>query len=46
MPAKPAGVTIVTDLDRKSFETMTGGIHAKAQRGPATRPIERIRKVE
>ena len=23
------------DLDRKSFETMTGGIHAKAQRDPA-----------
>ena len=45
--AKAAGVTIVTDFDRKPFEAAMAGIYAKAQRDPATAElIERIRKVE
>jgi tripartite ATP-independent transporter DctP family solute receptor len=45
--AETAGVTIVTDFDRKPFETAMAGIYAKAQRDPtAARLIERIRKVE
>jgi tripartite ATP-independent transporter DctP family solute receptor len=45
--AETAGVTIVTDFDRKPFETAMSGIYAKAQRDPAAaRLIERIRKVE
>jgi TRAP-type C4-dicarboxylate transport system substrate-binding protein len=42
-----AGVTIVTDFDRKPFEAAMAGIYAKAERDPATAElIERIRKVE
>ncbi len=42
-----AGVTIVTDFDRKPFEAAMAGIYAEAQRDPATAElIERIRKVE
>jgi TRAP-type C4-dicarboxylate transport system substrate-binding protein len=45
--AEAAGVTIVTDFDRKPFETAMADIYAKAQRDPtAARLIERIRKVE
>lgn len=45
--AEAAGVTIVTELDRRPFEAAMAGIYAKAQRDPATaRLIERIRKVE
>jgi tripartite ATP-independent transporter DctP family solute receptor len=45
--AEAAGVTIVTDFDRKPFETAMAGIYAKAQRDPtAAKLIERIRKVE
>jgi tripartite ATP-independent transporter DctP family solute receptor len=45
--AEAAGVTIVTDFDRKPFETAMAGIYAKVQRDPAAaRLIERIRKVE
>jgi tripartite ATP-independent transporter DctP family solute receptor len=45
--AKSAGVTIVTDLDRKPFEDAMEGIYAKARQDPAaTALIERIRKVE
>jgi tripartite ATP-independent transporter DctP family solute receptor len=45
--AEAAGVTIVTDFDRKPFETAMAGIYAKAQRNPAAaKLIERIRKVE
>ena len=45
--AKAAGVTIVTDIDRKPFEAAMAGIYAKAQRDPAAAElIERIRKVE
>lgn len=45
--AKAAGVTIVTDFDRKPFEAAMAGIYAKAQRDPAVAElIERIRKVE
>jgi tripartite ATP-independent transporter DctP family solute receptor len=45
--AEAAGVTIVTDFDRKPFETAMAGIYAKAQRNPAAAQlIERIRKVE
>lgn len=45
--AKAAGVTIVTDFDRKPFEKAMAGIYAKAQRDPvAAKLIERIRKVE
>ncbi len=45
--AEAAGVTIVSDFDRKPFEAAMAGIYAKAQRNPAAaRLIERIRKVE
>ena len=45
--AEAAGVTIVTDFDRKPFEAAMADIYAKAQRNPAAaRLIERIRKVE
>jgi TRAP-type C4-dicarboxylate transport system substrate-binding protein len=45
--AKAAGVTVVTDFDRKPFEAAMAGIYAKAQRDPASAElIERIRKVE
>ena len=45
--AKAAGVTIVTDFDRKPFEAAMAGIYEKAQRDPAAAAlIERIRKVE
>jgi len=42
-----AGVSIVTDFDRKPFEAAMTGIYAKAERDPATAQlIERLRKVE
>jgi len=45
--ARAAGVTIVTDFDRKPFEAAMTGIYAKAQRDPAAAQlIERIRKTE
>src|SRR4051812_15497502 len=45
--AEAAGVTIVTEFDRKAFEAAMAGIYAKAQRNPATAAlIARIRKVE
>jgi TRAP-type C4-dicarboxylate transport system substrate-binding protein len=45
--AEAAGVTIVTDLDRKPFQAAMTGIYAKAQSDPAAAElIERIRKVE
>src|ERR1700720_36467 len=45
--AEAAGVTIVTDFDRKPFEAAMASIYAKAQRDPAAAQlIERIRKVE
>ncbi|MEA2890171.1 MAG: hypothetical protein QOI05_964, partial [Bradyrhizobium sp.] len=47
LQAEAAGVTIVTDFDRKPFENAMAGIYAKAQRDPAAaKLIERIRKVE
>ena len=45
--AKAAGVTVVTDFDRKPFEAAMAGIYQKAQRDPvAAALIDRIRKVE
>src|SRR6266403_3926445 len=45
--AKAAGVTIVTDFDRKPFEAAMAAIYAKAQRDPAAALlIQRIRQVE
>jgi tripartite ATP-independent transporter DctP family solute receptor len=45
--AEAAGVTIVSDFDRKAFEAAMSGIYAKAQRSPgAAALIARIRKVE
>src|SRR5476649_2154920 len=45
--ARTAGVTIITDFERKPFEAAMAGIYAKAQRDPAAAQlIERIRKVE
>jgi tripartite ATP-independent transporter DctP family solute receptor len=45
--AETAGVTIVTDFDRKPFEAAMAGIYASMQRDPAAAElIERIRKVE
>jgi tripartite ATP-independent transporter DctP family solute receptor len=45
--AEAAGVTIVTDIDRKPFEAALAGIYQKAQRDAAAAElIERIRKVE
>jgi tripartite ATP-independent transporter DctP family solute receptor len=45
--AEAAGVTVVTDFDRKPFEAAMAGLNAKAQRAPGIAAlIERIRKVE
>jgi tripartite ATP-independent transporter DctP family solute receptor len=45
--ANAAGVTIVTDFDRRPFEEAMVAIYQKAQRDPAVAElIERIRKVE
>ena len=45
--AESAGVTIITDFDRKPFEAAMDGIYAKARRDPAAAElIERIRKVD
>jgi tripartite ATP-independent transporter DctP family solute receptor len=45
--AEAAGVTIVTDFDRKPFEAAMSQIYLKVQRDPAAAAlIERIRKVE
>jgi TRAP-type C4-dicarboxylate transport system substrate-binding protein len=45
--ANTAGVTIVSDFDRKPFEDAMAGIYAKAQADPAASAlIEQIRKVE
>jgi tripartite ATP-independent transporter DctP family solute receptor len=45
--AKAAGVTVITDFDRKPFEAAMAQIYEKAQRDPvAAALIERIRKVE
>src|ERR1700738_1345495 len=45
--AEAAGVTIVTDFDRKPFEAAMAGIYEKGRHNPATAElIERIRKVE
>ena len=44
--AETAGVTIVSDFDRKPFEAAMTGIYAKVRRDPqAAALIERIRKV-
>jgi TRAP-type C4-dicarboxylate transport system substrate-binding protein len=44
--AEAAGVTIVSDFDRKPFEAAMAGIYTKARRDPAAAAlIERIRKV-
>ena len=45
--AQAAGVTIVSDFDRKPFEAAMANIYAKARRDPAAAAlIERIRKVD
>jgi tripartite ATP-independent transporter DctP family solute receptor len=45
--AQAAGVTIVSDFDRKPFEAAMDGLYAKARRDPAAEAlIERIRKVD
>jgi tripartite ATP-independent transporter DctP family solute receptor len=45
--AEAAGVTIVTDFDRKPFEAAMAGIYAKVRRNPAAAAlIEQIRRVE
>jgi TRAP-type C4-dicarboxylate transport system substrate-binding protein len=45
--AEAAGVTVVTDFDRRPFETAMAGLYAKALRDPSTAEwIERIRKAE
>ena len=45
--AEDAGVTLVTEIDKKPFEAAMAGIWTKAQRDPAAAQlIERIRKVE
>jgi tripartite ATP-independent transporter DctP family solute receptor len=45
--AESAGVTIVTDIDKKPLEAAMAGIYAKARRDPAAAQlIERIRKVQ
>jgi tripartite ATP-independent transporter DctP family solute receptor len=45
--AEAAGVTIITDVDDKPFETAMAGLYARAEREPAiAQLIERIRKVE
>src|SRR5579871_994571 len=44
--AEAAGVTIVSDFDRKPFEAAMAGLYEKAQRDPAAAQlIDRIRKV-
>jgi tripartite ATP-independent transporter DctP family solute receptor len=45
--AKAAGVTFVTDIDRKPFEAAMAALYAKARRDPAIADlIERIREVQ
>lgn len=45
--AEDAGVTIISEIDRKPFEAAMAGIYAKAERDPAISAlIDRIRKVE
>jgi TRAP-type C4-dicarboxylate transport system substrate-binding protein len=45
--AEGAGVTIVTEIDRKPFEAAMAPIYTKMQRDPAAaRLIEQIRKVD
>lgn len=45
--AESAGVTIITDFDRKPFEAAMDGTYAKARRDPAAAElIERIRRVD
>jgi tripartite ATP-independent transporter DctP family solute receptor len=45
--AEAAGVTIITDLDRKPFEAAVAGIYAKIKLDPvSSQLIERIRSVE
>ena len=45
--AKAAGVSVITDFDRKPFEAAMAPIYEKARRDPvAAALIERIRKVE
>jgi TRAP-type C4-dicarboxylate transport system substrate-binding protein len=45
--AEGAGVTIVTDVDRKPFEAAMASIYTKMQRDPAAaRLIEQIRKAD
>jgi tripartite ATP-independent transporter DctP family solute receptor len=45
--AQAAGVTIVSDFDRRPFEAAMADIYSKAQRDPAAAAlIERIRKVD
>jgi tripartite ATP-independent transporter DctP family solute receptor len=45
--AKSAGVTVISDFDRKPFEAAMAGIYAKTERDPAAAElIERIRKVD
>jgi len=45
--AEAAGVTIVSDFDRKPFEAAMAPLYAKVQRDPAAAAlIERIRKVD
>jgi len=45
--AEEAGVTIISDFDRKPFEAAMAPIYKKAQRDPATAAlIDRIRKTE
>ncbi len=45
--AELAGVTIVSDFDRRPFEAAMAGVYAKAERDPAMAVlIERIRSME
>ena len=45
--AKIAGVTIVTDFDRKPFEAAMEGVYAKTAADPAlNQMIKRIQQVE
>ncbi|MBK4965723.1 TRAP transporter substrate-binding protein, partial [Klebsiella pneumoniae] len=45
--AEQAGVTIVSDFDRRPFEAAMAGVYAKAERDPAMAAlIERIRSME
>jgi TRAP-type C4-dicarboxylate transport system substrate-binding protein len=43
--AEAAGVTIVSDFDRKPFEAAMADIYDKARRDPAAVLLERIRTV-